>query len=619
MKGIYLYATESSLDVLLDSRQKLILIGSDFGYGNFGDVVQHLGAVSVARECERYAIVSVMAANAIGRSSLPAWAIGVYGVDAIVYVAEYPLILEGASPDLKLVGGIRNVSVVWLYGGGFLNDFWGEYMLSAARYFLDLAPQAHYIVSGQQITPPFQSAVIDHIKSYSPRLFGVRDGLSQQALRESGYDARYSFDDASEMLLDLAGRVGLGRGEGLLLHLNSSGYTANSSLQRGIGCELKKIHSAGLGARGVTVAQAFRDAREEVRDSTETIKQLDGGFPFPDIRVVDLVGLALGDRTGMHPWGITASVGYSCSYHVALWLQLAGIPCWLRSSNAFYEGKARALQVTQDIDAFLREPRLADHRLNLERRAEWIATLRSELENAVEQVNLCRLPDFAGGPAPWPFFFKGVPTLEDRLREADGEIGRQYVRVEAMQSELNARCREISELEGRAKLLEQRLADADGEIHRRGCSVAHLQAELEATRLDLLAASERIEALGGQVAHAREEAVCVSAENQRLSDRVLALGSQLAEVGDDAHRQRARVDFLARENQHLSEQVDSLRSRAEVAESLLARVVASRSWQVTRPLRALVRFLKTGRFDARGEVGVLGLVRRVMFLLRPKH
>lgn len=108
--------------------------------------------------------------------------------------------------DIAPVQTIRGLSVIWMYGGGFLNSMWGESVLGVVEYFLDRFPDVTYCISGQQIAPPFQARVCEHTKRYKPKLFGVRDEASSRAMSETGYQPDFSFDDASEALLILGGR-----------------------------------------------------------------------------------------------------------------------------------------------------------------------------------------------------------------------------------------------------------------------------------------------------------------------------------------------------------------------------------------------------------------------------
>lgn len=421
-----IYANEAGRSILRAEQEKIFLIGGDFGYGNFGDILQHVNAVRMANQSGRFATVSVLAANAIGSKDFPEWATQAYGSDAVVFVAGQPLMLHGDSPSLEIVREIRNLSAVWLYGGGFLNEMWGEFVLGVSEHFLRLNPGAAYLVSGQQVTSPFQAHVANHVRTFAPKVFGVRDELSAEWLRCAGFDPDFSFDDATEALLSLSEQIPLRPGPGMMIHLNSSGYTANAALRGGLGDDLARLQSEAGAREGVTLLQAFRDSRSEVQDSRETVKRLDAYFPFNDFRAVELAALAYATSEVRLTGGLSGRMGYSCSYHVALWLQLAGIPCWLRSSNPFYSQKSRALQVSQDLESFLREPGLADHRANLERRAGWRDRFARTLETLPDNGGVSISPaDFNRSEAK-PFIYKDSPSMEEGLDQArrDADLAR---------------------------------------------------------------------------------------------------------------------------------------------------------------------------------------------------
>jgi BMFP domain-containing protein YqiC len=587
MTHFYLYADENSLKTLLDPEHKIITIGSDFGYGNFGDVLQHINALKAIKENGRFRTVSIMAANAISHNGFPAWIKSAYSTDAVVFVSEYPLILSKHDPQIGLLDRINNVSGLHLYGGGFLNPMWGDYVLSVVEFLLQRNPSISYIVSGQQITPPFERRVIDHINSYPPCLFGVRDELSRQSMQESGFDAEFSFDDATESLFDLTKRVGLHSSKGFFMHLNSSDYTANSKLRNGIGRELEVIADSTLSQHGLTLFQAFRDARQDVFDSTETIKQLDYLFPFREVRLVDLVGL-LFDASGNHSSGSFAGdVGYSCSYHVALWLQLSGIPCWLRSSNAFYDQKSRALQVTQGLEEFIRGPKLADHRFNLERRAAWRERLQVELSMVPELSNTLIFADNErGSPAPWPFFYKSKPTLQDKFKDLQNTAEYQLKRAVASEHALVQASDEISELRSHHESLSEQLNIVGDEVNRERKRGELAEHNLNQTRDENVALQARIEALceqlttvGNEANQQRKRSELVEHnlnqtrdENVALQARIEALCEQLTTVGDEANRQRIRADRFE--------------SDLVIVRTTLADLFSSRSWRLTKPLRA---------------------------------
>lgn len=586
MGNIYLYADEESRQVLLDKSQKLISIGSDFGYGNFGDIVQSVNSLKLAKKSRQFTTVSILAANAIGFKEFPQWVKNSYGSDAVIFVAEYPLILDENSPSLKLVSEIRNIALVHMYGGGFLNDMWGDFILGVVEYFLRISESARYIVSGQQITHPFESRLLRHIEKFKPVLFGVRDELSRSILGKAGFDAGFSFDDASELLVSIAERLLLRKGSGLFLHLNVSSYTANNDGADRLGEELKLVEENISKSGEVTLLQAFKDARPEVRDSREALKFLDYRFPFNDVRLIELTPFAYGVEDEGRSRPVVGEFGYSCSYHVALCLQLAGIPCWLRSSNSFYDQKSKALQVSQGLSEFLREPRLADHRTNLERRAQWLDTLEKAIEQSPVVNKISHVPPNNDGPAPWGFFFKGTPTLEEKLELAEQQNSFLLEKIE--ESEL------VLQLRMQVDGLRTQLTDLGAETHlqrQRAEGMLLVESEL---REEMARRGEgwlRLEmALHEEMARRAE--VWVGAE-QVLRAEITQCNAQIA-------GQAALVQSLAEAEQ-----------RASQLDAQLAQMLRSRSWRLTRPLRAIARFARSGHFDSRGEVGLFGIAQRI--------
>ena len=544
MTNLYLYADEKSRNVICDSTQKIITIGGDFGYGNFGDVLQKINALKIIKKNKQFSTIAVMASNAIDRQDFPEWVISAYSTDAVVFVSEYPLILSPHDPGLQLVTSIKNLAGVYLYGGGFLNSIWGDYVLSVVEHFLKKNPQISYWASGQQVTPPFENRVIEHIHNFKPRLFGVRDESSIQLLSDAGFNADYSFDDATEELILLNQKLHTTRGEGLLLHVNASDYTANKSIKHGLGRQLSDLSKSHAAKNGVTIFQAFRDSRQDVSDSTETIKQLGSYFPFHDTRLVDLVGLLFDQSTDPINPPIQGAFGYSCSYHVTLWLQLAGIPCWLRSSNTFYDQKSRALQVTQGLEEFVREPKLADHRFNLERRQSWAEKFQDSLNTLAEVNNTITLSDDGKGPAPWPFFYKGKPTYQEKLNEQNINLRWQLERADAAEQSLTLALGQSSTLKSHAESLAAQMAHAGGEL-------LSLQERSERVKLQL---EDELD------------------KNAELNTRLKAVTAQLTEVGHETHLQTERAGLAETRLETAKAQIGELNTRLQAVTAQLTEV-----------------------------------------------
>ena len=560
----YLYADDQTCAILEDATEKILLVGSDFGYGNFGDILQHTNSISFHRGLGRFRTVSIMAANAIGNRKFPEFARSAYGCDALVFVSGFPLDLAESKLPLKLVRSIRNASALHLYGGGFLNDKWGDFVLGVTEYLLDILHISTYVVSGQQVTRPYESRVVRHVEACRPILFGVRDSLSQQWLDEAGYRAGFSFDDATEALQSLSARLPVRRGKGLLLHLNVSDYTDNGLDNTALVAELEMVAAHGSSRHGTAILQAFSCRRGEVSDSREAIKELERAFPFYDYRLVELTALAYQPGTVL-PAGLHGELGYSCSYHVALWLQLAGIPCWLRGSNAFYQQKTTALQVRQDLSSFLKDPYLADHSTNLEQRAQWQEELLKVFLAAPECSIACDLPQPERGAA-FPFQFKGIPTLRQRLVAAESLLHNFDAEERGLREQNQALNTQLTKVGAIAHDCRQR---ADEYLQREQAAESRLR--------------EQNQALNSQI-----QGVAAIAHDYRQRAEAAEQLAEAAEQLADAAEQRAEAaEQLAEAAEQLA---DAAEQRADAAEQRADSLFASKSWKVTRPLRGVSRF-----------------------------
>lgn len=458
----YFYVARSDLERLRGAGNKIILIGSDFGYGNFGDILQHCNVVGKIKEFSDLVVVSVFSTNAIGFRDFPVWAKNNYNSDIILYASDYPLIFDGFSPDLVFLDRIDFVSAVYMYGGGFLNKFWGDFVLGVTEFILSKAPGVKYFVSGQQVTYPFHERVIEHIKKNKPEFFGVRDELSLKLLSSVGFNAAFSFDDATESLTDLVGRGLFSKGNGLIIHMNSSGYVSSAADFSSIIYDMDLLKRFSFSIGECTILQAFRDVRSEVNDTIETIKKLDNKFPFYDCRLIDLSAMAYPSFSNGLSRPIVANISYSSSYHTALLLQLAGIPCWIRGCNDFYSQKASGLQVDQTFAEFINDPRVADHSLNLERRACWNSFFGNYISSIGGSSVTIDFSFLEPDKSPWPFYYKGavigggqgdIASKKESLSDDEYEIYILNKRIEALSSqiteigdELNARSRVIDEL-----------------------------------------------------------------------------------------------------------------------------------------------------------------------------
>lgn len=563
MQHFHFYADMHSIDFLGCEGAKAVLIGSDFGYGNFGDLLQHMGSIDRVKRATSLSVVSVLSLDAISRH------VGVselrlsYGVDAQMFVSSEPLSVERAEQlGLERVRTLRNVACIQLYGGGFLNEMWGGFVLQVTEYFLRNLPNAAYYISGQQISKNYSSAVQTHINKFRPQLVGVRDRESLETMLSLGAEAHYSFDDAVEPLQELSKLLTPQcAATGAFLHLNSSGYTGNSAEIEEISAHMRLL-SGRSGSSELVLFQAFQDSREEVIDSMETLKRLEGGLPFVDLNMVMLVSCIMKGGEALAPAVLKGEYGYVCSYHVTLWLQLNGIPCWLRSSNPYYDQKRRSLGVEGTFESFLEHLPKVDHSLNLEERAAWTRMLESRLSELSNVENTLEWNTLDHDVVRRSFSFKGEPRMETRLSECWAAVCGLKDDIERLNAEL--------------------------------LSTRVMRDETAHDNVRLTAELKNSQALWHKTA----------AGKQLLKDRLEAYQERLTTVGAEARQYREQAEH---------EHVQWLRAcEAERnASARLQSIVKSRSWTWTRPIRALTRFVKTKRFDAEGTVGMFELARRM--------
>lgn len=136
-------------------------------------------------------------------------------------------------------------------------------------------------------------------------------------------------------------------------------------------------------------------------------------------------------------------------------------------------------------------------------------------------------------------------------------------------------------------------------------------AQVRALSLRLQACNDRLSIVGhdaryfrGQLARVDADLQAALSRERDLSERLQAHSEQLTVVGNDAHyfrdeylrAQAALRDLSVRENELATRMQDVLRSR---------------SWRWTRSFRAVARFVKTGRFNSAGTVGLFGAAQAI--------
>lgn len=413
------FATESTLAKLRSSHRVAILFGSFSGCWNFGDVAQLLGAIQWHRSQQVQVGDTVCPIAALTSAQDMDRLVLVFGVQEWIFYEYYED--DSAAPDKLPIEGYTlhrvgdalssRQSIFHVYGGGFLNRFWGTWQLRLIEDVLRQFKPSIYIVSGQQIDPEFSSAVTEHIKAYKPLIFGCRDQDSVAALSTHNVKAYYSGDDSWEVLSQWADAVGQGRRRwwgqprSFGLHLNLSWYTHQEKAGTGSSVKaevLQELHDAFAALQGQfgadtcpVVVCAYPDPRLELVDSLSSLEMTFFTMYFPRFFSVDLMGLlAQSSWSLLKPLLDNIKVFIASSYHTALFFKMLGVPTLLCAFNQYYQQKAKALGqepmsvrefLAQDIAEHTRQQNRYLKRLAESRRA-WLTLLGQVVTKASQQL-----------------------------------------------------------------------------------------------------------------------------------------------------------------------------------------------------------------------------------------
>ena len=422
---IYMYGDQDTISVLNKDIPKVILIGGYLGYNNFGDILQLKEAIAFHKSVTTLEPVVICQVSSIPDkhflSRLRSW----FGVCAIIFIQDHAV--DVALLNLHLIDNVFSMENLHLYGGGFLNKYWGGYFLKLVEGLIRNFSVDNYIISGQQIGAEFANTLKAHFEKYRPKLIGVRDFESQKIINSIGFKCEFSFDDASNIIENWARRkpVNCRTAEALLIHLNTSLYTWNKREEQRE--ELNRVSQTlkTLAARFKTFEPVFLSAYSEyrisVRDTLATIISLEAELPYLDYRVMDIAHMAL-----LHdPSSITidnnlaifsGGVAVSSSYHTALFCNMLGIPCYMLSDNAYYKQKREGLGENRSLDQFLENPSVLSYTRFMEQRANWLEKLSLFFENVerdpVRQTISFRYTKSELKPAP--FRFKEASVVENK-------------------------------------------------------------------------------------------------------------------------------------------------------------------------------------------------------------
>ncbi|MED0671851.1 polysaccharide pyruvyl transferase family protein [Aneurinibacillus aneurinilyticus] len=385
MKDLYVYCDERTHFVLNQAQPKVILVGSYLGYSNFGDILQLKGAIKYHRETTHLEPVIVCALDSITNEKyihkIRSW----FDIEAVIFVDKTYYNLE--SLGLHLLSKTKSIEHLHVYGGGFLNEMWGDYKIKIVEKLMEMFLIKNYVITGQQLSQSFLPKLKKHLSQFPPSVMGGRDIKSTELIKEMGINGGFSFDDAFDILENWAGKLSLGKSKELtssnvLFHINTSSYTYVQNSQEINQQVIKNLQliSSHYPESSITFLQAYEDQRFAVKDTLSSIINLEDDFPFIHYNVVDIAKMALlhnpsnkdHDQNLLY---LRGEIAVSSSYHTTLLLHLLGIPCWLVSLNEYYQQKKEGLGVYGTLKEFLNNPTIPNYEDKRQARTAWLKEL----------------------------------------------------------------------------------------------------------------------------------------------------------------------------------------------------------------------------------------------------
>jgi len=371
--GLNLYADAHTSEALSDGRPAVLLLGGYQGYSNFGDIVQLKGAIRWHKAKTGLRTIPICEVASITDPGFCQRVQRWFGVDAVIFWS--PEALDMGPAGLRVLVDSPPIRHLHVYGGGFLNRFWGEALLGLIEHLHLRFGVGHYVLSGQQVDAGTQEQLANHFRKCPVLLAGGRDAQSVDLLTRCGAPAEYSFDDAAEVLRELASALAPVKTDtpdslDVLIHLNVSSYThdgGGADPMDALADQLRALYEHHTRLHPdrpprAALIQAYTDRRvHEIADTLGVAQQLEDRFPFTAYQVVELGRLAL--ELGASPLPplppiARDAVAMTSSYHVTLLCALLGVPCHLQAGNPYYQQKKEGLGLPpDDLAAFLKQPR----------------------------------------------------------------------------------------------------------------------------------------------------------------------------------------------------------------------------------------------------------------------
>lgn len=394
---MYYYADTKTRKFLESDKSRVYIFGSCGGYNNFGDVIQLKNAIDFHRKRTKLEPVVVMFLGSLEGSYHPEAFKRWYDVAHFIFLS--PELLDASDAHLAPVEKIRSGFPLHVYGGGFLNKFWGKDMIEAIRSMVVDFKVSKYAFSGQQIDPEITKDLKKLFTIKAPERFGLRDRASLSYMEKDIPKVKsvFSFDDVTEIFEQWSKRKLSSKQRlrnklatpSVLWHINISSYvTDNKSALRDKMVEVQRRHPR----YSLTVAHAYNDRRRGLFDSLQSIVEFENDFPYSVYKVINIAQMAMELQPHKDLYanlaGLIGNVKFAVtsSYHTAMLMNYFGIPAYLMSANDYYAQKQKGLGYETNFEKFLANPQvnLRDFAEERRERVVWLDDLAGVYKDAID-------------------------------------------------------------------------------------------------------------------------------------------------------------------------------------------------------------------------------------------
>ena len=375
------FVTKQTANALSGSNQLTILTGGYEGYENYGDILQLQGVIESHRaKSTRHLVLVVEPPATIDFDEFDERMKSQFGIDHVVFGfhADFESTPANAVPLPESLGA----EVLHVYGGGYLNQFWGIPRMTTIGQIVGLFRPRMSVFTGLQIDSSVLLRLRTLLNSAQPTFVGARDDQSYRLLQLiwPTEKIRFTSDDAFDIIDRLTKKFRRlsffrKRAGTFAFHANyTAEYTEITLQQQRIVDTLTAARMANPSLR-VRPISGYLDDRGIVKDTLEAISELNFGTSLRFEPGANFVSAAQSVRINWPQSVRVVQTGLrdtkfvlSSSYHVALTFLAAGIPAYLIAENPYYSQKRETLGLESSIDLFLKSPTVGDFSLRAERR-----------------------------------------------------------------------------------------------------------------------------------------------------------------------------------------------------------------------------------------------------------